>query len=271
MSSQTTVTPVASTEHRRHEFVLHYYDMAVKDLERHLGIGWQTIAVVGGAIASLGLAYDNKLPMPLGVSAALGISFWGVLNIIDANFWALRAIGFLANVEATYLSEKHREYLHPYVGRHPPYKLMNSLLFQYWMAALLVVVSLAAYLHGIWYHVDGSSVADTLRTVDWPTIGFWSMPAIVFLIGINLAIRTELRRIHAYLDFVESSPGPSMAAGEDSSEVVVGQDRQQQVKRDLLATRARWEVTTHVALIVSTLAFNMGLLVVYQLHQQPTP
>ena len=66
MSSQITETPVASSEERRHEFLLHYYDMAVRDLERHLGMGWQTIAFVGGAIVSLSLAYDNKLPVPLG-------------------------------------------------------------------------------------------------------------------------------------------------------------------------------------------------------------
>src|SRR5439155_17623354 len=50
---------------QRHEFILQYYQMSVEDLGRHLGIGWQTIASVVGVMASLSVAEQGQLPIPI--------------------------------------------------------------------------------------------------------------------------------------------------------------------------------------------------------------
>src|SRR5690349_10656296 len=79
---------------QRHDFIKEYYKMAVADLDRHLKGGWQTIAVLAGGAAVLTVGHDGKMPIPLSVSIALFIAFWGMLNVLDANYWALRAIAF---------------------------------------------------------------------------------------------------------------------------------------------------------------------------------
>jgi hypothetical protein len=121
--------PTAEYRRQRHEFILHYYDMATKDLDRHLKVGWETIAIVAGAIATLSIA-PERLPVPLAVTTSLVILFWGMLHLLDANYWAVRAIAFLANVEAIYFSKEDRRHIHPYVGWHPSFKLLNSLKHQ---------------------------------------------------------------------------------------------------------------------------------------------
>src|SRR5688572_19719413 len=115
---------------QRHDFIKEYYRMAAMDLDRHLKGGWQTIVVLAGGVAILGAGHEGKIAIPLAASIGLAIAYWGVLNVLDSNYWSLRAIAFLANVEAVYFSIEDRRYFNPYAGIHPPYHLLNSLKYQ---------------------------------------------------------------------------------------------------------------------------------------------
>jgi hypothetical protein len=117
-------------------FIKEYYKMATSDLDRHLKAGWQTIAVLAGGAAILTAGHDAKIGLPIAVAIALISAFWGVLTVIDANYWSLRAIAFLANVEAVYFSAEDRRYFNPYIGYHPSLKLLNSLRYMFWLCVL---------------------------------------------------------------------------------------------------------------------------------------
>src|SRR6266478_147070 len=129
MAVETHVDPVTKFNDQRHDFILAYYSMAVQDLSRHLGVGWQTLTSVVGTVALLSLAQESKLPLPVAVTVAVVIGFWGVLNILDADYWATRAIAFLANVEAVYFFRNERKVFNAYAGLHPPLKIMDSLKY----------------------------------------------------------------------------------------------------------------------------------------------
>src|ERR1035441_5950809 len=98
---------------QRHQFILAYYNMSVQDLSRHLGIGWQTMTSVIGTVALVSLTHEGKLPIWFGVDAAMAIAGWGILNILDSDYWATRAIAFLANVEAVYFYHDERAVFNP--------------------------------------------------------------------------------------------------------------------------------------------------------------
>ena len=166
---------------QRHDFIKEYYKMATSDLDRHLKAGWQTIAVLAGGAAILTAGQDGKIGLPIAVTIALISAFWGVLTIIDANYWSVRAIAFLANVEAVYFSAEDRKYFNPYVGYHPSLKLLNSLRYMFW---LCVLFGAAAVLSLVWE----ISRAYPTATLIWAHIKsmrsleffLWSAP---FLIG----------------------------------------------------------------------------------------
>ena len=101
---------------QRHDFIKEYYKMATADLDRHLKAGWQTIAVLAGGAAILAAGHEGKIGLPIAVTIALISAFWGTLTVIDANYWSIRAIAFLSNVEAIYFSAQDRAYFNPYVG-----------------------------------------------------------------------------------------------------------------------------------------------------------
>ncbi len=198
-------------QERRHQFTLQYYNMAVRDLERHLGIGWQTIALVAGAAASWSLGYGGKLPLPIAVASAIAVGFWGLLNILDSNYWAARAIGFLANVESIYLYVDDAKTYNPYAGKHPPLKLLDSLKYQAYVAIAFILFSLVFYGEAILRRVEKfGGMPSSVEAVNTVTAAYYALPILVVLAGVNLVLNAYVGRIGDYLSFVVTAPGPGM-------------------------------------------------------------
>ena len=196
----------------RHEFILQYYNMAVQDLDRHLKIGWQTIAVVAGAIATLSLGEQGPLPIFVSISAALIVLFWGLQNVIDSNYWSLRAIGFLANVESVYFAKTDQTYFNHYAGEHPPYHLMDSLKYQFNVCIILILTILGFFGYKILLIAgDFDVLISTYVNSGAIKILVWQFPIFVSLYYLRSILLTWARRHLGYLDFVLKSPGPGMA------------------------------------------------------------
>jgi hypothetical protein len=203
-------SPADEFRQQRHEFILAYYDMATKDLDRHLKIGWQSIAVIGGAIGSLVLGEEGKLPIPFAVTLAILVSSWGLANILDANYWAIRAIGFLSNVEAVYFSDEDRRAFNPYLGHHPPLKLMNSLKHQFNAVFFFVILSFLYYIFKI---AENTGLRQGLgKFLDYSFVEFlaWELPLYAACGLAVLQVRFWRRRVRDYREFVTGSPGPGL-------------------------------------------------------------
>jgi len=155
--------------------------MATPDLDRHLKAGRQTIAVLAGGAAILTAGHDGKIGLPIAVTLALISAFWGILAVIDANYWSLRAIAFLANVEAVYFSAQDRAYFNPYIGHHPALKL-TSLRYMFWLCVTFGNVALLSLLWAI------SLVYPTATLI-------WSMPFLVGTWGCVWVIAVWRKRI----------------------------------------------------------------------------
>jgi hypothetical protein len=245
--------PTETFANQRHEFILQYYNMAVQDLSRHLGIGWQTLSSVVGTILIIGLAEEKKLPTPLAVSAAIAIAFWGMLNIMDASYWATRAIAFLANVEAVYFYESERQSFHPYVGSHPPLKLLDSLRYQLYGAFVMLVIACAYYAKKI---SDGSNefsaLAPALKNHSHFMVFYATLPAFVFLFMLDRALTGRHQRIKDYRDFVTNCPGPGLVRDHDVArgmnldmaldpeQVLSGADLQKSLRDKLIKSERLW-------------------------------
>ena len=185
--------------------------VATTDLDRHLKGGWQTIIVLAGGVAVLTAGHDGKIGLPIAISIALIATFWAALTVIDANYWSLRAIGFLSNVEAVYFSAEDRRYFNPYVGYHPEYKLIDSLKYLFWLCigfGVLSVISLFWEERSIVAMPSGFiAKQQTKNAVD---ILFWGMPILVFLCGLVLILKADINYVREYKAFCLGSPGPGV-------------------------------------------------------------
>lgn len=193
---------------QRHDFLKEYYKMATADLDRHLKGGWQTIAVLAGGAAILAAGHDDRIGAPIAVAIALSTAIWGMLTVIDSNYWSLRAIGFLANVEAVYFSVEDRQAFNMYAGRHPPYRLLNSLEYLFWLCGVFGALSLAEL---AWMAFkDPLPAAWNLSGVGIICFLLWSLPFLVLFGGLCWISHVWLRRLVNYQEFVTNSPGPGI-------------------------------------------------------------
>jgi hypothetical protein len=196
---------------QRHDFIKEYYRMATLDLDRHLKAGWQTIAVLAGGAAILTAGHDGKIGLPIATSIALVSAIWGVLSVIDANYWSLRAIGFLSNVEAVYFSVEDRKVFNPYIGYHPLYKLLDSLRYMFWLCLLF---GAAALLSMVWEVTRSyptlSAIWNHMETMPASALIFWSLPILVALWGLVWTYSVWRSQLGEYIDFSRGSPGPGV-------------------------------------------------------------
>jgi len=196
---------------QRHDFIKEYYKMATSDLDRHLKAGWQTIVVLGGGAAILTAGHEGKIGLPIATTIALLSAFWGTLSVIDANYWSLRAIAFLSNVEAIYFAEDDRSIFNPYIGHRPSYKLLNSLRY---MFGLSFFFAIAAILNMAWelleVHHTISDLFKWFSSVYFIERAIWILPLVTLLWGLFLTLLTWSRRLQDYVNFSSSSPGPTI-------------------------------------------------------------
>lgn len=246
--------PASEFRSQRHEFILHYYDMAVKDLERHLQMGWQTIATAAGAIATLSAGQQGYLPIPVAVTTAFIVCFWGINNVIDANYWANRAIAFLANVEAVYFYKEEQSVFNPYAGLHPPYRLMDSLKVQFYAVVGIAFVTIIFFiLHIAQRTANFSTFGVMVSGGSYIKVGIWLAPPLSFFILLYYTLAQWKRRVSDYLSFVKKSPGPGMlksrsdyrlldpkAVTSPPPSVVSGCELQKPVQEELEKTEKRW-------------------------------
>jgi hypothetical protein len=251
---------------QRHDFIKQYYQMATSDLDRHLKAGWQTIAVLAGGAAILTAGHDGKIGLPIAVTIALISAFWGVLTIVDANYWSVRAIAFLANVEAVYFSAQDRAYFNPYVGYHPPLKLLNSLQYMFW---LCVLFGAAAALSLLWEILQAFPTATLILThvKSMKPLRFllWSIPFLVGAWGWVWVFAVYRKRIRDYHLFSTGSPGPGVRLttlplrhvtlepidGEPT--VPVESATNAAMQQELLKRDARWEKVQYAWAVVASI------------------
>lgn len=270
--------PAEEFQRQRHDFILHYYDMAVKDLETHLQVGWQSISFAAGVIAVLSAGQQGYLPIPIAVAAALSISFWGVHNILDADLWARRAIAFLANVEAVYFYYEDRRVFNPYAGSHPPLKILESLKSQSVAAGVFVVLTLLYLAMSASQHLHNFLQAgNSLSQISRFKFGSWVAPLFFFLFFLCQSVKMRRNRISDYLTFVKECPGPGMVKSRDKwrgvdlkgnatvNDVVSGEEIQRSLRQDLDSKLKHWDRLLRVAQLASILlAIGLVVLIIFE-------
>lgn len=201
---------VNDADGQRHDFLLKYYDMAVKDLERHLKFGVDSISVLAAVVGSIIAAESGDVPAPLALVFALLALLWGAWTLTSANYWAIRAIAFLANVEAFYFSKEDRKSLNRYVGTHPPYHFIDSLGGH---AAMFTTLFVVVVLWGAYLLSGAVEVADSISSMLTGNRSniFWIAFSVLAVVVGTLGVHRYLDRMMEYKKFVEESPGPGLA------------------------------------------------------------
>src|SRR5258708_23512356 len=92
---------------RRDEFLKSMYGEMWGNINRHLTVSWQAVAVLTGGFALFfGLAERQAIPIDGAAALMLLITAWQLCHVYDANTWFNRNLGIVANIERQFLTRR---------------------------------------------------------------------------------------------------------------------------------------------------------------------
>jgi hypothetical protein len=139
---------------RRDEFLIEVYRQCSAHLDRHIMIPWQSVGVIGAAIAVFlleGPLDKGKATSELDfvISVAVVLCVWLCANLYDANNWFDRNLHIIANIERQFLNLTDLIEIHPFFGQHRferdghQARLLRHFKIQFAMAVAIWVLVLA--------------------------------------------------------------------------------------------------------------------------------
>lgn len=173
------------------------YNQLFADINRHIMVVWQSIGVIGGAVALLALAEKQLLAVDYAVALIIAVCFWSINTIIDSAYWYNRNLVIIANIERQFLDSADLKEIHFYFGKHRAARMIKHLRIQFVLVISILLIFFA-------YHLFGSII---------PAVKLCRFSAQMFLpwfLAIALSVYAYLlwrNRAEAYRKFLEYSPG----------------------------------------------------------------
>jgi|SRR5271166_3005152 len=169
--------PDKTPEEWRREFLLQMYGQLWNNINRHLTVVWQSVSVLGGAIAVFALVEKNVLSVDFATAAVVLLCSWVVTNAYEASGWFNRNQAIITNIEREFLTEEDLAKIHPYFAKHrDPKSMQGHIRIQLVLAAVVAIsVTVRHFVIQLWPGIGGP----------WSTIQLHkALPYIMFVVGL---------------------------------------------------------------------------------------
>lgn len=179
------------------------YDQMFNDINRHILVVWQSVGVLIGAFALLGLAERAVIPLDVAAGLIVLIGLWLLGHLEDASYWYNRNLAIIANIERQFLEKTDLHDVHYYFGKHRRKNVMlTHLKIQYLFGLGIIALVLS-------YHF----LTRVLPGVGAPWVKFEplrSLPYLSTVVGGTVVIYLHRKMRRKYIEFLENSPGISV-------------------------------------------------------------
>ncbi len=194
------MTNGTETKSLRPQFLIEIYKEMMADINRHIMVVWQSVGVVLGSFAIMGLVEKRVVSLDYASSLLLIVCTWSLGLLIDASYWYNRNLCIVANIEKIFLEEEDLKNVHYYFGQHRPNnKMITTIRIQF-------ALSLSIGLFNLCYHFYVRVVpwfGFSMKDIDIPRL----FPYVITLISGALLICLKNRRNRHYSEFLVNSPG----------------------------------------------------------------
>jgi hypothetical protein len=102
----------------RRDFLLKMYDQMFNDINTHILVVWQSVAVVVGAFAVFALVEKAVISADVAAALILLLCGWLIAHLYDASYWYNRNLVIIANIERQFLSSADLKGIHYDFGKH---------------------------------------------------------------------------------------------------------------------------------------------------------
>lgn len=187
-------------DQNRKEFLTHMYNQMFNDINRHILVVWQSVGVVIGAFALIGLAGRAILPLDVAVGLIALIGLWLLAHLEDAGYWYNRNLAIIANIERQFLEKADLQNIHYYFGKHRGKNVMLTHLKIQYLFGIGIIFLVLLY-HFLTRVVPGLGAPwanfEPLRC----------LPYIIVVVGAIVVLRLHSKMKKKYAEFIQNSPG----------------------------------------------------------------
>jgi len=184
----------------RSDFLLRMYDQMFNDINTHILVVWQSVAVVVGAFAVFALVEKAVIPADVAVALIVLLCGWLLAHLYDASYWYNRNLVIIANIERQFLSSNDLKGIHYYFGKHRSTSAMlTHLKIQYALGCAVGMLFLIFHFYTRVLPGIGStwSKFEPMRT----------LPYIVLVACVIWLGFLRKNRLSSYEEFLRNSPG----------------------------------------------------------------
>jgi hypothetical protein len=184
----------------RKEFLINMYNQMFADINRQLGVTWQSASVLVSTFAVFALLEKKIISIDIATSIVILVSTWSVAHLFDTGYWYNRNLCIIANIERQFLVTDDLKDIQYYFGSHRKNnKMITHLTIHRFFSYSLIIMILI-------YHFS----VQVVPGLDQPIGNFElqrSMPYIL-LIGLIFYIK-HLSKLYRdkYNEFIKESPG----------------------------------------------------------------
>jgi hypothetical protein len=189
----------------KYDFLSTMYKSMWDNINRHVTVLWQSVAVLATAFAAALLvkrdspAGQRDILFDVATALVVAASSWLVTHALDAANWFNRNIQIIGNIEKVFFKLMPREdWPHPY--GHPSWHRENTVLLHMAIQSSLgVVVGLAA----LGFHFISRVLPDlhwNLRDVDLPRV----LPYFTAVLGVLICLRVRRKTLAEQTKFQET-------------------------------------------------------------------
>lgn len=192
---------------RRDGFLLEMYRQTSSHLNRHILLSWQSIGVVGGALAVfvLGdkLSASADVRLDFAIAIVILLCAWSVSHVFDANNWFERNLHIITNIERQFLKPSDSEEIHYFFATHRRARSKKNLI-EHLQIQMAMAIGLWIILIGYHFHqriLPG--LGSTLVHFEFVR----SIPYVMSLVCVGYCYLVARDRKRDYKKLLEKSPG----------------------------------------------------------------
>jgi hypothetical protein len=213
-----------SVENRK-EFLLKMYEQLWNNINRHILVPWQSVAVLISTLAVFALLEKKLISLDIASTFILIISSWQTAHVLDSSHWVNRNLLIIGNIERQFLAKEDLRYIHYYFGKH-----RNGSMFDNFRIQFLLGIAISGLI--LIYHLENR----VLPGIGSPLSDFEIMrclPYIILIICIILITKLYRKNRKKYRELLKKSPGIEsidLSGGVDRESGIKG-DKQDQIER----------------------------------------
>ena len=192
------------TDRARSDFLIAMYRELMGDINRHIVVVWQSVAVLFAAFAAFSLAAKEVISLDLAVTLILMLCGWMIAHVYDAAYWYNRNLVIIANIERQFLRQSDLREIHFYFGAHrSKTSMLTHLAIQKWLAVSVAVLMLLMHFFNVVVPVLSGAKPFQFQDV---------LPWVAALGAGWVWNKMKEKGVKRYADFLKMSPGKTIEA-----------------------------------------------------------